>query len=216
MTSQVQQIDASAAEGGSSVRKMSEADVPAVVRLHQAAFSDNFMTTFGGRFLRAFYTGLISHPDGYGCVAVDGADRTLGFCAGGTGSVQHIARDMLRRRPLAFALPALLNVLRSPRRIGRMFQIARSYLGGSSDDTTAPSAALLMQIAVAEERRGSGAAQQLVEQFLEEMRSRGATSVSLGVEPDNARAIAFYRRVGFKEVRVGVFEYALGAEMVER
>ena len=56
----------------------------------------------------------------------------------------------------------------------------------------------------------------MVERFLDEMSSRGATSVSLGVEAENARAVAFYRRVGFNEVRAGVFEYRLVAEMVDR
>ena len=103
-----------------TVRRMTSADVDAVVRLHEQAFADNFMTTFGPRFLAAFYDGLIAHPDGYGCVAIDSAGATVGFCVGGSEQVQGIARDMLRHRPFAFFWPAFLNVLRSPSRLPRL------------------------------------------------------------------------------------------------
>lgn len=192
-----------------AVRPMSEADVPAVVRLHREAFADSFMTTFGEGFLSAFYAELIAHPDGYGCVVAGAGERPEGFCVGATGAGQGLARDMLRARPLSFVWPALFSVARSPRRLGRVLRLARSYLRPGPGGDIGPAGALLMQIAVAEHLRGTGAAEQLVERFLDEMRSRGVQSVTLGVEPDNARAIAFYRRIGFQEAKIGVFEFRL-------
>ena len=199
-------------EDGLLIRPMNEADVATVVRLHGAAFPDNFMTTFGRRFLRAFYAGLIAHPDGYGCVVADSADRPVGFCVGGTGSAQKIARTMLFRRPLSFLWPTTFNVLRSPRRLARVLKLARSYLTRTGSEEAPASSALLMQIAVAEDLRGSNAAEQLLAYFMEELRRRGATSVRLGVAPDNARAKAFYRRIGFQELDAGTFERQLAAD----
>jgi ribosomal protein S18 acetylase RimI-like enzyme len=167
------------------------------------------MTTFGAGFLRAFYEGLIAHPDGYGCVASYPAGATVGFCVGGSAQVQGIARRMLLRRPFAFIGPAMLNVIRSPSRLPRVLRVARGNLGSGTGDDAPPSTALLMQIAVTPADRGSGTADRLVENFLAEMLARGATAVSLGVEPDNARAIAFYRRLGFRETKPGIFEYEL-------
>jgi ribosomal protein S18 acetylase RimI-like enzyme len=193
-----------------TVRTMEAADVPEVVRLHEAAFPDNFMTTFGAQFLDAFYRELIAHKDGYGCVAVDDGARVVGFCVGGAGAIQGIARGMLRSRPLSFAMPALLNVARSPARLVRTGRLALGYLGGGSGADSVPGEAHLLQIAVAKASRGSGAAERLVRDFLAEMERRGATSVRLGVKPDNARAISFYRRMGFAEIKRGIYEIRLG------
>jgi ribosomal protein S18 acetylase RimI-like enzyme len=197
-----------------TVRTMEAGDVPEVVRLHGAAFPDNFMTTFGAKFLDAFYWELIAHSDGYGCVAIDDDGRLVGFCVGGVGAIQGIARGMLRSRPLSFAMPALLNVARSPARLVRTGRLALGYLGGGGDADSDPGEAHLLQIAVAEGSRGSGLAEALVGDFLREMERRGATSVRLGVKESNARAIAFYRRMGFVEVKAGIYEIRLAASGV--
>ena len=98
----------------------------------------------------------------------------------------------------------------------RILQLAISYLGPSPLADSDPSEAHLLQIAVAERWRGSGAADLLVRDFLAEMERRHATSVRLGVTPDNERAIAFYRRMGFHEVRSGIFERSLVARGASR
>ena len=201
-------LAASTANGGLVARPMRQADVDAVVELHLAAFPDNFLTGFGERFLNAFYSGLTGHSSGFGCVVTDDADRPLGFCVGGVGEAQGIARAMLLRRPLAFLWPAALNVIRSPRRLGRVLELAQRNLTGGRAGVP-DSTALLMQIAVTEPLRGAGAAERMLRHFLEEMRRRGVTSVRLGVEPENARAKAFYRRVGFRELDAGTFEHNL-------
>ncbi|MEX1254812.1 MAG: GNAT family N-acetyltransferase [Dehalococcoidia bacterium] len=197
-----------------TVRTMEAGDVPEVVRLHEAAFPDNFMTTFGGKFLDAFYRELIVHTDGYGCVAVEGDRRLVGFCVGGVGAIQGIARGMLRGRPLSFAVPALLNVARSPARLARTGRLALGYLGGGSDAEGDAGEAHLLQIAVVEASRGSGVAERLVGDFLREMERRGATTVRLGVKDSNARAISFYQRMGFSEVKGGIYEIRLAASGV--
>jgi ribosomal protein S18 acetylase RimI-like enzyme len=191
---------------------MRDQDMEPVVTLHQQAFDDNFMTTFGKSFLRAFYRELIAHRDGYGCVAVAG-DEVIGFCVGGTGAIQGLARGTLLRSPLAFALPALANVVRAPARGVRLAKLAFGYLGPGAGRDGASGEAHLLQIAIAERWRGSGAAELLVRRFVDEMERRGAANVLLGVEPDNARAIAFYRKMGFREVRKGIFERRLPLEI---
>jgi ribosomal protein S18 acetylase RimI-like enzyme len=200
-----------------TVRPLAAGDVAAVVRLHEEAFADNFMTTFGPGFLRAFYEGLAANGEGYVCVVTAGeGGPVVGFCAGGAGEVQGIARRMLRVRPWAFAWPAFVNFVRSPSRIKRGVQVARRNLGPGApagDGDEAPErTALLMQIAVAAEHRGTGAADALVADFLAAMRERGAERVNLGVEADNGRAIGFYRRLGFEDLGPGMLTYAFEPE----
>ncbi len=47
--------------------------------------------------------------------------------------------------------------------------------------------------------QGQGYGGRLMEVFLAELRRQGAPGVHLGVDVDNARAIAFYRRLGFHD-----------------
>jgi ribosomal protein S18 acetylase RimI-like enzyme len=57
---------------------------------------------------------------------------------------------------------------------------------------------------------GNGVGPELMRVALEEARARGARRALLGVHPDNARALAFYARNGFK--KVGTRPFHLGPE----
>ena len=57
---------------------------------------------------------------------------------------------------------------------------------------------------------GGGMGPALMQVALAEARARGAKRVLLGVHPDNARALAFYRRNGF--VQIGTRPFHLGPE----
>jgi ribosomal protein S18 acetylase RimI-like enzyme len=53
-------------------------------------------------------------------------------------------------------------------------------------------------IYVVDEHRGSNAAKSLMEHLLHVAKVRGASRVRLRVHPDNARALAFYRKLGWR------------------
>lgn len=55
----------------------------------------------------------------------------------------------------------------------------------------------LLTIAVAPEARGSGVASQVMQAFEDKLRTAGHQRVGLSVLPDNARAIAFYKKCGW-------------------
>ncbi len=57
---------------------------------------------------------------------------------------------------------------------------------------------------------GSGTGPKLMQSAVDEARARGAKRLLLGVHPDNARALAFYRRNGF--VVMGTRPFHLGPE----
>ncbi|MDO8336832.1 MAG: GNAT family N-acetyltransferase [Microcella sp.] len=50
--------------------------------------------------------------------------------------------------------------------------------------------------------QGQGIGRMLIERLIERLEQRGVAGVHLGVEPANARAIGFYRHLGFTEVAV--------------
>jgi ribosomal protein S18 acetylase RimI-like enzyme len=55
---------------------------------------------------------------------------------------------------------------------------------------------------LAPEARGRGSGQRLVQRFMEYVRSQGGERVMLGVVEDNTRALSFWQRLGFTQVRV--------------
>jgi GNAT superfamily N-acetyltransferase len=57
--------------------------------------------------------------------------------------------------------------------------------------------------------QGRGVGRQLMVRWLEAARGEGAAGAHLAVGPDNARAIAFYRRCGFRQLDVPTMKGAL-------
>ncbi|WP_435128647.1 GNAT family N-acetyltransferase [Halobaculum sp. D14] len=64
-----------------------------------------------------------------------------------------------------------------------------------------PDRLLICDIYVDESRRGTGLADELVEQATARARERGCAELTLDVDVDNDRARAFYERLGFETVR---------------
>ena len=77
------------------------------------------------------------------------------------------------------------------------------------DDT-----AHLLKICVASSKRGSGVTQEFWAQCLENLRSRGITSIYLEVESPNHRAISFYQKAGFQLLRRIKAYYSDGTDAV--
>jgi len=57
----------------------------------------------------------------------------------------------------------------------------------------------LETLAIAPSEMGSGLARTMIEDAIESMRANGVSRVELMVEADNARGIAFYRKLGFEQ-----------------
>lgn len=74
----------------------------------------------------------------------------------------------------------VMGFYKAQRHIGRAAHVA--YLG---------------TLAVAPEAQGQGIAAAMLQDAIERLRRSGVTRVELTVEADNARAIAFYERLGF-------------------
>jgi ribosomal protein S18 acetylase RimI-like enzyme len=58
--------------------------------------------------------------------------------------------------------------------------------------------AQLGPFAVSVDKQGSGLAKELIEQVISKLQGQGVLRVELMVEADNARALAFYKKLGFQ------------------
>lgn len=95
----------------------------------------------------------------------------------------------------------------------RAFGYTMLIAGEPTDPDVAASVALrptveLSKMYVRPDAHGSGTASQLIERSVAIARERGAASVWLGVNDQNARATRFYEKSGF--VRVGTKRFLLG------
>ena len=64
-----------------AIQKATANDIDAIVRIHEAAFPDFFLTSLGAGFLKLFYTSVMNHKDGV-LLVCENEERVIGFCAG--------------------------------------------------------------------------------------------------------------------------------------
>ena len=75
--------------------------------------------------------------------------------------------------------------------------------------------AQLGTLAVAPELQGSGLARDMVESAIEQMRMLGVRRAELQAEADNARGLAFYRKLGFEQEGVQRRAYRRAGESTD-
>ncbi len=75
--------------------------------------------------------------------------------------------------------------------------------------------AQLGTLAVDPEFQGSGLAQEMVADALEQMKAQGVRRAELQAEADNARALTFYRKLGFEQEGVQRRAYRRGDESTD-
>jgi glycosyltransferase involved in cell wall biosynthesis/ribosomal protein S18 acetylase RimI-like enzyme len=179
------------------VRPANPGDLPAIVGIHQKAFSDFFLTQLGPDFLRRYYELVLEYRSGI--VLAREKDGTLqGFVCGFLNPPEFY-RLMWRSRK-GFMLPALAAVLRNP-------LLARKMLSGiqrlqTSAAQTQPVTCELSSIAVAPEVSGNGVGRSLIREFLEHSWNMQAECVSLTTDAEeNEAANRLYRETGFSVVR---------------
>ncbi len=93
---------------------------------------------------------------------------------------------------------------------GRLVGYAQLRWGNPPGCVTARSPGEIQRLYVVGDFHGKGVAQRLMQACLDEMTARGCDVAWLGVWERNPKAIAFYRKFGFREVGEHVF--ALGGD----
>lgn len=172
---------------------LAPAHVKDVARLHCATLT-GLLSRLGPCAASAYYTGCARSAAAAGFVFLE-AGEVKGFVLGslGPGDLQ---REVVRHNPVGVFLGVCAGVLRRP---SALRWLARSFRGpdAGSYDATAPE---LTYLAVGVPWRGTGAGRRLVEAFTSALREAGATACELSVDADNAEAVAFYERLGFRPV----------------
>lgn len=193
------------------ITSVTEADLPALARVHVASFGDSFLATMGEPFLRHYFRAFMEEPRAVAMVCRRRDDGEIaGFVCGSEDVARHY-RAFMRRHMLP-SLPAVASrVVRKPSlawavlqrvwKVGRMNMTARRP-GAGQLPVQGPSLppASLMTIGVHPNYRRQGIGELLAQTFTFEMGKRGVPRIKLGVRSDNAGARKLYERLGWRQV----------------
>jgi len=179
------------------------------VEVHVRSFPGYCLTNLGRRFLRLHYADYLESPFVVGLVAIEEmTGQALGMVVGPVDgpAFDRWASGRNRGRKVLCTFGALFGSVRLwgqlgvravrllVRVLGRLVFRAR---GRRPPERRAPRAGIQM-IGVVPEVRGGGVASDLARAFEEAMLARGVDRLGLSVRTDNARAIHFYEKNGWR------------------
>jgi ribosomal protein S18 acetylase RimI-like enzyme len=182
-----------------------QAHVPGMVQCHIKSFPERFMTEMGYHWLCALYRFFIKHSGGICRIAVDADGKVIGLAVGGN---PHIRDDFLSSA--LFRYPHLIFwKFLSKRMVRRVLlqELARKLQQKSTDEnlcnTKTPNAGIrsgnLLSICVLPECEETGVAGKLIESFQLACKSEGYQRLALSVLSVNSRAVAFYKKHGWRQ-----------------
>lgn len=188
------------------VKNAELADLPGIVKCHTKAFPGRFMTEMGPRWLYGLYRFFIKHPAGISFVGVDSTDKTVGFVVGGKPNIRE---KFLRTAIFWYSYLIFWKFITKPivrrallKELAKKLQLKWTISppeGPQHEDTTARFSNLL-SICVLPDYKGTAVAGRLIESFQTACATKGYDAIKLSVVTDNARAIAFYKKHGWREV----------------
>ena len=187
------------------VIKALEVHIPGMAQCHIKSFPERFMTEMGYRWLCALYQFFIKHRGGICRVAIEANGKVIGLAAGGD---PHIREEFLSSA--LFRYPHLIFWKFLSKRLVRrvlLQELARTlqqkHAAAHSGDNKEPSAGIrsgnLLSICVLPDCEGTGVAGKLIESFQCACKAKGYERLTLSVLGDNGRAVAFYKKHGWRQ-----------------
>lgn len=195
--------DAMAEGPRAGVRQARLADVPEIVRIHQASFPGFFMTLLGPAFLGQYYGHVLAYPRHVFWVK-EGPAGLEGFVAGFLDPRQFYQGMKNARRSLI--LPTLTRVVLRPWLVPRL--IASYAQAGKFGRDGDPDSCELASLAVHPSLGGRGIGKALVQAFMESVRGRAKRIVLTTDARGNDSVNRFYQSLGFS--LVGSYERSRG------
>ena len=193
------------------IRKASHDDLESIVDMHLIAFPEYYLTRLGRRVVWGTYDQYFKSDLLFPLVAtMDG--KPVGFIAG-TFPGGNMDSDFWQNTFYAVVWGLLCGLLRCDKVIwggilDRVKRIPRALRvkfksGGvrqSSPSASKPIGGWLVSIAVLPEARGKGVAKAMLNFFEQQEIKHGAKRIRLCAYKNNARALAFYEKSGFKRI----------------
>ncbi len=179
-----------------SVCKATLDDIDGIVKIHQDAFKDFFLTSLGEDFLKLYYSTFVNSKDGVVYCAKNG-DNVVGFSAISYES-HGFNSKLIRENLFKYGLMTLKLLFTRPKSILRL---AKNLNKESKEATLTDNGlyAELYSIAVSPDCQGEGVGRFLLTVTEADVREYNS-KISLTTDYyDNDQTIAFYRALGYRE-----------------
>ena len=188
------------------VRDAGDADLASIARLHVEAFDDSVLSELGVEAVRRNYRWQLTGPhDLTALVSTDGSE-VLGFLFGGVfrgSTIGFVKREkwFLLRSVLARPGILLRGVGWSRITLAVRLLLRRSPTSQPEDPAAVPRRSFgVLAIAVDPAAQGRGVGASLMVEARRRAAAQGFRSMHLSVHPGNAKALAFYRSLGWTEL----------------
>lgn len=180
-----------------SVSKATLSDISGIVKIHQEAFKDFFLTSLGEDFLKLYYSTFINSKDGVVYCAQKN-DTIVGFSA--TSYMSHgFNSKLIKKNLFKYSIMAVKLMFTQPKSIIRLMK----NLNKESKNTTIQDDghyAELYSIAVSPDCQGEGIGMFLLSVTESDIREKN-NEISLTTDYyNNNKTLAFYRALGYNEL----------------
>lgn len=182
----------------STIRSVCYADIDAIVKLHQLAFPEFFLTRLGGQFLKILYKAFLNDKK---CIFIltEVDDCVCGFAVGSLPGAKSVRRIVFENT-ISIFFSSFVSIVRL--RMAILERLLFFLFPKSVSRIQLQSRATLRSIAVKPTQRGTGVAVKMLLHFEKMAVAQGAASVLLTTDADqNERAIRFYNKCGYKVCR---------------
>ena len=185
------------------IAKALEGHIPGMAQCHIKSFPGRFMTEMGHRWLCALYRYFIRHNGSICHVAVDTDGKVVGLAVGGDPNIREefLSSALFRHQHLIFWKFLRKRLVRRVLLQELARKLHRKHSSNHSGDIIAPSDEVrsgnLLSICVLPEFEGTGIAGKLIESFQLACKAEGYQRLTLSVEKENSRALAFYKKHGW-------------------
>jgi ribosomal protein S18 acetylase RimI-like enzyme len=189
-----------------SLRPLLESDLPAVARIHLAAFPDSALTRLGLEAVRRYYAWQLTGPHRVVALGAISDQALVGFCVGGSfngalsGFLAHNRRFLALR---VLTHPWLVTNELVRRRLGLGLSLLKARGARPQGGSPAPARQLsfgVLSLAVDPHRHGQHVGSALMHAAEAAARDLGFTRMHLTVAPENHRAVRFYEHLRWDRV----------------
>ena len=187
------------------VAKAQEVHIPGMAQCHIKSFPGRFMTEMGYHWLCALYLFFIKHRGGICRVALDADGKVIGLAVGGDPNIREefISSALFRHPHLIFWKFLSKRLVRRVLLQELARKLRRKRYANHSGDIIAPNKGVrsgnLLSICILPDYEGTGAAGKLIESFQLACKAEGYKRLTLSVEKENSRAVAFYKKHGWRQ-----------------
>jgi ribosomal protein S18 acetylase RimI-like enzyme len=185
------------------ISQAQDVHIPGMARCHIKSFPGRFMTEMGYHWLCALYRFFIRHNGNICRVALDADDKVVGLAVGGGPNIREefLSSALFRHPHLIFWKFLRKRLVRRVLLQELVRKLRRKRNVNHSGDIITPNKEVrsgnLLSICVLPECEGTGIAGRLIESFQLACKAEGYQRLTLSVEKENRRAVAFYKKHGW-------------------